>query len=356
MKKILLFALLLPALYLLSSCSGGQVTRLDGAGATFPLPFYTVAFKAYHEATGIQVNYGGIGSGGGIRNLSDKIVDFAATDAFLTDEEMAGMEAVVHVPTCMGAVVVAFNLPGVDTLRLTGALVADIYLGKITKWNDARIVSENPDTELPDLSITPVYRSDGSGTTNVFSDYLTKVSPEWQAKVGSGKSLRWPVGLAAKGNPGVAGIVAQTPGAVGYVGSEYSFSSDLSVALLQNRAGNYIAPSVESITAAAQVQIPADTRVMITNSAAPEAYPISCFTWLVCYREQKYGSRSEARAWETLRLLRWMLGPQAQELTVAAHYAPLPQNVVQLALKQLERVTYGGAPLQRPVQEAEQHS
>ena len=351
MKKINLFAAGLSALALVfASCGGaskgGAVEKLEGAGATFPLPYYTMAFKAYQDSVGTTVTYGGIGSGGGIRSLKDKVVDFAASDAFLSDEEAAELPAVVHVPTCMGAVVLAYNLPEVQNLNLTGEIVADIYLGKITKWNDARIAAVNEGVALPDRKITPVYRSDGSGTTFVFSDYLTKVSSSWAESVGTGKSLKWPTGIAAKGNPGVAGTVSQTQGAFGYVGSEYAFAQKIATAKLQNASGNFIEPNVKSISAAADTEIPADTRTMITNSANSEAYPISCFTWILIYKDQKYkDDRSVERATATINLIDWMLSPSAQAMTEQVHYAPLPASVVESAREQLRTVTYEGAAL-----------
>ena len=239
------------------SPKGSGREKLAGAGATFPLPYYNLAFKTYRDSVPAEVSYGGIGSGGGIRSLKDRIVDFAGSDAYLTDAEMAAMpDSVIHIPTCMGAVVMAYNLPGVEKLKLTGELVADIYLGKITRWNDARIRGINPGVQLPDLEIHPVYRSDGSGTTFVFSDYLTKVSPAWKETIGAGKSLEWPAGLAAKGNPGISGTVSQTEGAVGYIGSEYAFAQHISYASLQNKAGRFIDPTLESISAAAAGDLP----------------------------------------------------------------------------------------------------
>ncbi len=348
MNKFLLFGLAAA----LTACSGGNSQKdsskvtIAGAGATFPQPYYDVAFKKYQDSTDVTITYGGIGSGGGIRSLKDKIVDFGASDAFLSDKEMQEMPAqVVHIPTCMGAVVMAYNLPGVNDLKLTGEIVADIYLGKITKWNDSRIVAINTGISLPDTKINPVYRSDGSGTTFVFSDYLSKVSPEFGTKVGRDKSLKWPAGIAAKGNPGVAGTIGQTPGAIGYVGSEYSFAQKLSVAQLQNLSGRFIAPDTESISAAAGGELPADTRTMITNSSAPEAYPIACLTWIILYKEQNYDGRSREQAEATLNLLNWMISPEAQALTTKVHYSPLPVSAVQNAQVILKSVTYDGQPL-----------
>lgn len=317
--------------------------KIAAAGATFPLPYYNLAFKTYKDTTGVSVTYGGIGSGGGIRSLKDKIVDFGGSDAYLTDAELSEMPAeVIHIPTCMGAVVLAYNLPEAENLRLTPDIVADIFLGKITRWNDARIKAVNTGTNLPDKAINPVYRSDGSGTTFVFSDYLSKVSEAWNQNVGTGKSLKWPAGIAAKGNPGVAGTISQTPGAIGYIGSEYAFALKIPVASLQNSAGNFIIPSTESISAAASTEIPEDTRTMITNSPAAEAYPISCFTWIILYKEQAYADRSKEQATASLELLNWMTNPQAQEITTRVHYSPLPQSAVANAKALLKSVTYNG--------------
>lgn len=323
-----------------------QDITLTAAGATFPLPFYNLAFKTYKDSTGINVTYGGIGSGGGIRSLKDKIVDFAGSDAFLSDKEMNEMPAeIIHIPTCMGAVVLAYNLPQIKNLRLTGEIVADIFLGKITRWNDPRISAINQGTSLPDLTIHPVYRSDGSGTTFVFSDYLSKISPEWNTAIGTGKALKWPAGIAAKGNPGVAGTISQTNGALGYIGSEYAFALKIPTALLQNSSGNFVAPNSASISAAATDELPADTRSMITNSSASGAYPISCFTWIILYKEQAYNNRSQDQATATLELLNWMTDPAAQHLTTKVHYSPLPAKAVLQAKALLKSVTYNGTPV-----------
>lgn len=351
MKNLLLTSMLmLGVIFSSNAISNGSASAkkvsLSGAGATFPLPFYNLAFKTYQEKTGNTITYGGIGSGGGIRSLKDKVVDFGGSDAYLSDKEMGEMPAtVIHIPTCMGAVVLAYNLPEVKDLKLTGELIADIYLGKITQWNDSRIAAINPGVNLPNKEMNPVYRSDGSGTTFVFSDYLSKVSPEWKEKVGTDKSLKWPVGMAAKGNPGVAGIISQTPGAIGYVGSEYAFALKIQFAQLKNTAGNFITPTTESISAAAKGDMPADTRTMITNSAAPEAYPISCFTWIILYKEQAYNNRSQQQAEETVKLLEWMLDTEAQSLTTKVNYSPLPQKAVENAKALLKSVTYNGKPM-----------
>ncbi len=311
---------------------GASDVDITGAGATFPLPYYNIVFKDYMSKTGSKITYGGIGSGGGIRSLMDKTVDFGASDAFLSDEELNAAPAeVLHIPTCMGAVVLAYNLPDIKGLNLTGNLISAIYLGKITRWNDPAIQALNPDVALPDKPVVPVYRSDGSGTTFVFSDYMTKVDPEWAEKIGSGKSLKWPAGIAAKGNPGVAGIIQQTEGAIGYVGSEYGFALSIPVARLQNAAGRLVEPNTASIAAAANIELPADMRAVVTNSSDPDAYPISCFTWVLVYKNQAYGNRTEAQFKALVSLLDYMLSTDAQGIAEKVHYSPLPATALQNA-------------------------
>lgn len=349
MKTVLRILISLVAgLVLLSSCGSKKQadTGLVGAGATFPLPYYNLVFDNYRQGHGVTVNYGAQGSGAGIRSLADLLVDFAGSDAFLSEEEMAAIPAVIHVPTCLGAAVLAYNLPGVDSLKLTARLLNDIYMGKLTRWSDPAIASVNPGVELPDISIYPVYRSDGSGTTYVFSHYLEKVSPEWAEKIGSGKSLKWPVGMAAKGNPGVAGVIKQTEGAIGYMGSEYAFSSRIPMAMMQNAAGNFVLPGTESISAAAAGNIPDDTRVMITDPAVAEAYPISCLTWILVYKEQSYKGRSLEQARRLQSFLNWMVSDSAQSMTVKVHYAPLSKDMAAKAKAQIASMTYNGKTIQ----------
>lgn len=324
--------------------SSGESVELTGAGATFPLPFYNMTFEGYSATHADRVSYGGIGSGGGVRNLKDGIVDFAGSDAFLSDKEMTEMPAVVHIPTCMGAVVLAYNLPDVVKLNLSGEVIADIYAGKITDWNDARLQELNPDVKLPAKKIILAFRSDGSGTTFVFTDYLSKVSENWKNTYGAGKTVDFPVGQAAKGNPGVAGIIAQTPYSLGYIGSEYAFAQKIPCASVINAQGEAVLPDTKSISAAAG-EIPQDTRCSITNADAPGAYPISCFTWLLIYKEQDYSSRSEAQAKATLELMKYILSDSIQQTTEAVHYAPLPKKAVELSLNNLKEVTYKGQPV-----------
>ncbi len=354
MKKLLIF---IAVIVMMASCQNNGSKKsatksqkanvsLAAAGATFPMPFYKMAFKKYSEQTGIPVSYGGIGSGGGIRSLKDKVVDFGASDAFLSNAEMAKMPApIVHIPTCSGAVVIAFNLPGIESIKLNPDILTKIFMGKITKWNNSELQKLNPGIKFPDLTITVVHRSDGSGTTNMFSDYMSKISPVWKAQIGSGKSLNWPTGMGAKGNPGVAGTVSQTVGTIGYIGSEYAFAQKISFALLQNKSGNFIKPSIASVSAAGKGEIPADTRVMITNSPAADAYPISGFTWIILYKDQFYNNRSLTQARATLKLLNWMIGPEAQAIAKKVNYAPLPEKVVKMAQNILKTVTYKGKPI-----------
>lgn len=324
--------------------SGREAVDLAGAGATFPQPFYNIAFENYSSNGADNVSYGGIGSGGGVRNLKDGIVDFCGSDAFLSDEEMKEMQPVVHIPTCMGAVVLAYNMPEIKTLNLSGEVIADIYAGKIKSWDDARIKALNPNEALPSKPIVLVYRSDGSGTTFIFTDYLSKVSADWKAKYGAGKSVDFPVGQAAKGNPGVAGIIAQTPYSLGYIGSEYAFAQKITYASVYNKNGELIKPSPETISAAAG-DIPDDTRCSITDSESKGAYPISCFTWLIIYKEQNYSKRTLAQAQATLDLMQYMLSDSVQSITSTVHYAPLPKKAVELSLKNLKTVTYNGEPI-----------
>lgn len=348
MKKIFRNTVLMfIAATIVTSCSNGghDVQSLSGAGATFPLPFYNVIFEEYAAEVGDEVAYGGIGSGGGVRNLRDKIVDFAGSDAYLTEKEMSEMPEVIHIPTCMGAVVLAYNLEGVDKLNLSGELIADIFSGEVKMWNDPRLVAINPGVNLPAEAIIPVFRSDGSGTTFVFTDYLAKVSNRWAANYGVGKSVNFPVGQAAKGNPGVAGVISQTRNTIGYVGSEYAFAQKIPHATLQNACGEWIEPTSESISAAASGDIPADTRTSITHSDASGAYPISTFTWMLIYKEQNYSDRSIEQATATLELIEYILSEEAQSITSEVHYAPLPTKAIELSKENLKRVTFDGTPI-----------
>lgn len=348
MKKVILVSFLLIFFFSCnnSADSGGssRSSTVSGAGATFPYPFYNIVFRDFmrkHE--GVTVNYGAIGSGGGIRSLRDRSVDFGASDAFLSEKEIVSMNAeVVHVATCMGGVVLAYTLSDVDSLRLTGDLIAKIFMGEITHWNDPRLIAENPTVKLPDLEITPVYRSDGSGTTFNFSEYLCDVSPQWNKIMGKGKALKWDAGIAAKGNPGVAGIVQQTKGAIGYIGSEYALTLGLPTAKLKNKAGNYVSASLETISAAANVELPDDMRATLTNSADPNAYPISLLTWILVYKDQNYGNRTEKEAEELIELLNYIVSPEGQRIATQINYAPLSEQAVIKTKKLIGEINYNG--------------
>jgi len=351
MKNLLIISAIL---ILAVSCNSGgnkgatgkKQISITAAGATFPMPFYNLAFKKYSEESGVQLTYGGIGSGGGIRSLTDKVVDFGATDAYLSEKELSAMPSeVVHIPTCMGAVVIAYNLPGVENLKLTAEILESVFMGTITKWDDSKIKDINPGQQLPDMKITVVYRSDGSGTTYIFSDYMTKVSSLWSEKVGTGKSLNWPVGIGAKGNPGVAGTISQSAGSIGYIGSEYAFAQKIQYALLKNSSGNFISPDIKTISSAAKGQIPADTRIMVTNSSDPDAYPISGFTWIILYKEQSYSGRSFEQAEAILNFLEWLMNEDAQSIAVSVNYASLPPEASSVAKNILRTITFDGKPV-----------
>ncbi len=323
-----------------------NVKSLTAAGATFPMPFYNLVFKNYTKENGILLTYGGIGSGGGIRSLKDRVVDFGATDAFLSDEKINEMPAeIVHLPTCIGAVVIAYNLPGVEGLKLSNQNLEDIFTGVITSWNDPKLMANNPGIDFPDKDITFVHRSDGSGTTYIFSDYVSKISPKWESEVGRGKSLKWPVGIGAKGNPGVAGTISQTEGSIGYIGSEYAFAQKIPFAMVENSNGKYIEPTIESISASAKGEIPDDTRIMLTNSSNPDAYPISGFTWIILYKDQAYDGRTKLHGKETVKFLNWLIDNDAQAVAKQVNYAPLPDKAVAKAKMILNSVTYDGKSL-----------
>jgi phosphate transport system substrate-binding protein len=319
-----------------SAPAGGSAT-LTGAGATFPNPIYTKWFDAYAKQTGVRINYQSIGSGGGIRQFTEGTVDFGATDGPMNDEQIKAVNGnVVHIPTVIGSVVLTYNLPSVGgtKLRLDAPIIADIYLGRLTKWNDPRMAKLNPGVKLPDSDIIVVHRSDGSGTTYVFVDYLSKVSPEWEKKVGRATSVNWPIGLGGKGNEGVTQQVRQTEGAVGYVELIYAISNDLPYSIVKNAAGNFVEPTLQTATAAASgVNLPPDTdfRVSITNAPGPNAYPITSFTWLLIRKEGQDPAKSKA-IWN---FVDWMADPEAQRLAADLHYAPLPMPVIELVKKRI---------------------
>lgn len=317
--------------------------ELSGAGATFPQPLYSKMFDAYNQQYKVKVNYQGIGSGGGINQIIKKTVDFGGTDAFMTEKEMKSAGAtVMHIPTCLGAVVVTYNLPGNPKLNFTPDLVADIFLNKINKWNDRRIAAVNPGIKFPDLAISVVRRADGSGTTYIFSEYLTKVSEEWKEKIGFGKSLNWPRGhIGQKGNPGVAGYVKQTLGSIGYVELLYALQNKMAFGNIKNKSGKFIEPTIKSVSAAASVNMPDDTNISLTDTDAKEGYPISGFTWLIFYKEQNYSNRTKEKAETLANLLMWMV-KDGQKFVEPLQYAPLPAEAVGKSVKIIKSLTYDG--------------
>ena len=328
------------------TAESGDDNTLLGAGSTFVYPLFSKQFSEYNKLNGLKINYQSIGSGGGILQLTNKTVDFGGSDAPLNDEQSKKIGAdVLHIPMAAGADVISYNLPQIkDTLKFTPEVLANIFLGKITKWNDAAISKINPGAKLPDVAIVVAHRSDGSGTSYIWTDYLSKVSDEWKTKVGKGTSVNWPVGLGGKGNEGVAGLVKQTPGAIGYIELSYAFQNKMSVASIQNKAGNYITPSLSSITAAGNIQLPADAKVSITNTDAPGGYPISSFTWALVYKEQNYNKRSNDKAQKLIKLL-WWNTHEGQQYCTPLLYAPLAPAAVTVAEALLKSATFDGKPI-----------
>jgi phosphate transport system substrate-binding protein len=331
----------------MTTAAFGAGNQLMGAGATFPQPLYSKMFDIYNKKFGVEVNYQGVGSGAGIEQLTKKTVDFGATDSFMKDADLAKAPAtIVHVPIALGAVVITYNLPGDPQIKISRAVLADIFLGKIKKWNDKAIAALNPGVKLPSLPITVVHRSDGSGTTSIFTDYMSKISPEWKEKVGSGKEVNWPAGLGAKGNPGVAGQVKNVPGSVGYVELIYALENGMPVATLENKKGNYIVPSLESTKLSAEVTIPDDTRASLTDTDAANGYPITGMTWIILYKEQNYDGRKAVTAKALVDLIWWMTH-EGQSQCEPLKYAPLPKGTVEKAEKILKSVTYNGKPIRK---------
>jgi phosphate transport system substrate-binding protein len=313
-------------------------TKLNGAGATFPNPIYSKWFSEYHKLhPDIEINYQSIGSGGGIRQVIAGTVDFGASDGPMTDDQLKEAKMkILHFPTVLGADVPAYNIPGVNAeLKFTPDALAGIFLGKITKWNDKALTGPNPGVSLPDREIIVVHRSDGSGTTYIWTDYLSKISPEWQSQVGKGTSVKWPVGLGGKGNEGVAGSIRQLQGSIGYVELIYAVQNNISYGSVKNAAGNFVKASLESVTAAAASapKMPADFRISITNPPGKDAYPISSFTWLLIPAQAKDASHSKILA----DFLNWMV-TDGQRMTAALSYAPLPEGVVQKEKEAIKQV------------------
>jgi phosphate transport system substrate-binding protein len=305
-----------------------QAQSLTGAGATFPAPLYQRWFQEYAAKTGVQINYQPLGSGAGIKLISAHSVDFGASDAPMSDTELAGAPGIIHIPTVAGAVTVAYNIPGVGPgIHLTGDVIADIFLGEITKWNDPRITKLSPGTNFPSTAIIPFHRSDSSGTTNIFTTYLSAVSPDWNSSVGSGKSVTWPVGLGGPKNAGVAALIRSNDGGIGYIELAYAVQNNIPYAAVRNARGNFIYPSVASTTAAADgSSLPPDFRKVIVNTGSPAGYPITGFTFLLVYPQ----SKPELKAF-----LQWAL-TTGQDDAAGMYYAPLPDSVRKKALAKVD--------------------
>jgi phosphate transport system substrate-binding protein len=323
----------------LAGVSGSAAAQLTGAGATFPYPIYNKWFSDYAAKTKVEINYQSIGSGGGVKQIQEQTVDFGATDGPMSESEMSRAKGgpIMHFPTVLGADVIIYNVPGITrSLKLTGPTIADIFLGKITKWNDTRIATLNPGQRLPNTDILVVHRSDGSGTTYVFTDYLATISPEWEKTVGRAKEVKWPTGLGAKGNEGVSGQVKQTPGSIGYAELAYARQNSLAFAHVQNSAGNFVEPTIASITAAAAgAKLPPNTdyRVSIVNAAGKDAYPISSFTWLLIYRNQ-----ADATKGKILKdFLKWAY-TSGEKSAAALDYAPLPDAMIKRLMARVDSI------------------
>ena len=331
-KLVLLLVCVLLAMPVL-----GQTT-LNGAGATFPAPMYSKWFSEYHKAhSDVQVNYQPIGSGGGIRQVTSGTVDFGASDMPMTDKQLQDSKVkILNVPTVLGAVVPAYNIPGVSgEVKFTPEALAGIFLGKISKWNDKALVSANPGVNFPDKDIIVVHRSDGSGTSFIFTDYLSKVSPDWKNQVGADTSVKWPVGMGGKGNEGVSGLIRQLSGSIGYVELIYAVQNNIPYGSVRNSSGAFVKASLDGVTAAAASapKMPADFRVSITNAPGKDAYPISSFTWLLIPAQSKDAAKGKILA----DFLNWMV-TDGQKMTSALSYAPLPDNVVAKVKEAIKQV------------------
>jgi phosphate transport system substrate-binding protein len=359
LKSVIYFSLSVVAMSLMA-CNGGDNATpgqmagkgsgddntLLGAGSTFIYPLFSKLFSEYHKTNKLQVNYQSIGSGGGILQLTNKTVDFGASDAPLNEEQEQKMAVpALHIPMCSGAVVLSYNLADMkDSMKFTPDIIANIFLGKIKTWNDPQIAAVNPGVQLPSTPIVVVHRSDGSGTTNIFTTYLSKVNAQWNTKPGKGSSINWPIGLGGKGNEGVAGLVKQTPGAIGYIELAYAIQNKMAFASVQNKAGKFIAPSVASTSAAGNIQLPADAKISLTNTDAADGYPISGFSWALIYKEQSYNNRSQERASQLLNLLWWNIH-EGQEYCEGLNYARLSPEAVSTAENILKSATFNGQPI-----------
>jgi phosphate transport system substrate-binding protein len=336
LPKVLAFLL---ACLLLSGSSFAQLT-MTGAGATFPYPIYSKWFDEYARVDpSVRFNYQSIGSGGGQKQIIAQTVDFGASDGPMSDENLAKAPGkILHIPTVAGAVVITYNLPGNPTLKVDGPTIANIFLGNVTKWSDPAIAGQNPGVTLPDSDIIVVHRSDGSGTSFIFTDYLSKVSADWKSKVGANTAVKWPAGLGAKGNEGVSGQIEQTPGSFGYVELIYAAQNKMPFAQVKNAAGNYVSPTTDSVTAAlASAQIPEDFRFSMTDAPGPDSYPIAGVTWLLVYQKQTNADKGK----KMVEFLNWAL-TKGEDMAAPLDYAPLPQPLRDRVLKRVSEIQVGG--------------
>jgi phosphate transport system substrate-binding protein len=346
--KLKVFSIIIIFMAIISGTSIAQV-RLTGAGSTFDYPIFSKWFDSFNKSTGVQINYASIGSGGGIRQVTEGTVDFGASDAPLTEEQMNAFKQkrgtdVLHIPIIMGGVAITYNLPSVGQgIKLDGETLADIYLGKVTKWNDPQLKKLNPDKNLPNKAILVTHRSEGSGTTFIFTSYLTKVSPEWAKKCGNSTSVNWPVGLGAKGTEGVAGIIAQTVGSIGYIELAYAKQNNLPYCVLKNKDGNFVDVNFNTVSdaaAGASKNMPKDLRAVITNSSGKNSYPICGFSWVVVPRDIKNHTHAEA----LVKFLKWAV-TKGQADATSLYYAPLPKSVQKLDLEKINLITSNGKKL-----------
>ncbi|MFZ2444975.1 MAG: phosphate ABC transporter substrate-binding protein PstS [Syntrophobacteraceae bacterium] len=333
---------------ILFACACPTISEADailrGAGATFPYPLYSRWIELYQPQTRDRISYQPVGSGAGITLLIQREVDFGGTDAFLSDEELnRAPAAILHVPTCVGAVAVIYQLP-ISGLKLTPELLADIFMGRITRWSDKKIAQVNPSVILPQLDITVVHRSDGSGTTFIFTDYLSKVSPSWKEKAGSGKVVKWPTGIGIEGNHGIVDLVKKIPGSISYTELAYARKENLPAARIKNRSGNFIEPTLESASAAAEVDIPPDSRLLINDTPASHGYPIAGFSYIILFKDQSYGRLPQDGARALARFLWWMIH-EGQQYSEQLHYSRLPERAVQTAEGVLRSVSFNGPPV-----------
>ncbi|MGC8482813.1 MAG: phosphate ABC transporter substrate-binding protein PstS [Thermodesulfobium sp.] len=357
MKRILLSLLgvflLVAAVFYVSGCSGSnapqsasQVKQLTGAGSTFVYPLFSKMFEDYKNVKGVEVNYQSIGSGGGINALKDGTTDFSASDAYMSEKEMQTVPGgVVTIADAAGAVVMAYNIPGVKDLILDGKAIADIYLGKIKNWNDPYLEKLNPGVNFPDKPITVTHRSDGSGTTFIFTNYLSLMSPDWKSTSGAGTSVKWPVGLGGKGSEGVTAIIKQNPYSIGYVELTYAIQNHITTAKVKNKSGNIIAPTLESTQKAFEgVQLPSDMRALVLDTSNPAGYPITGFTFILLHKEMNYKGNDIAKAKAVLDLVKWII-TDGQKYSEALGYVKLPQEAVANDMKILDSITWEGKPI-----------